>query len=250
VVEGRGLQGLAIITGDDTLDFDDENVIYDGTGDATITLPPAAEVPFRVFRIRNASQLVVTLSAISGELIDDAQTFPLYESGCGHERHFGAYDDTGGLDVTAGATVVFDTEKVVHPPFSYDDTTGILTIQRDGLYKIGYDVSLDMTAGGVRSNGRAFLEVNTGGGYAEESGFRGFSYHRSVGVGEDSMHGALQLSLSDGDLLRIRAIRHSSSDTLETIADGSRFLAEYIDQAFEGVIIQSDGSNYRILGGF
>jgi hypothetical protein len=238
------------VTGAHNIDDTERTIVCDSASDFTVTLPALDDVPPGWHTaIRNINTGVITIDGNGAEQIEGANDVTLHEQNCPHERYFEAYDSAGGLDVTSVATVQFATQIVAHPPFSYATGTGILTIQRTGLYKIIVDIGTDVTSGSGRSGCHAFIDLDTGGGYAEVAGTRTYTYSRSNLAGEDNASVTRIISLTDGDLLRIRAAREHGTDTTVMKVDASRFYAEFIGQAWDSVTLQADKTNseWRIV---
>ena len=89
---------------------------------------------------------------------------------------------------------------------------------------ISYRVSTSISSGSNRSISSAWIEVDTGSGFAEIDGTRVFMYNRSAGSGENTGTANFVYLINAGDVFRIRVERISGSDTITTVADGSEFV--------------------------
>ena len=103
-------------------------------------------------------------------------------------------------DVTGWAT----PDNVDAGAFSFNATTGVLTINKTGLYMVGYKLMFNL-ASGTRVHGYAQLHLDTGGGYAAVAGMATAGYGRTVDEGST---GSAQrvIALTTGDTLKIQAI--------------------------------------------
>jgi hypothetical protein len=136
------------------------------------------------------------------------------------------YDTTGGLDVTAGAVVPFDTLQTNTNTDVYTPdlvTNNDITIEENGTYLVSYEVSCEATTNNQPSDVATWLERDTGGGYAEVLGTRAHCGELEFGEGE---HGTAPcttlLALNKGDKLRVWAVRDNGASTILLVADGSR----------------------------
>jgi len=132
---------------------------------------------------------------------------------------FDVYDNAGGQTFTTTSTTInLDTVRRSHS--NYTLSSDQITVNSDGLYEITFACTLDATTGS-RSGGRCWIETDSSGSFTEEDGSRCLVYNRTSSVGDDSCSRTVILSLSNGDQVRLRAVRHSGGTTLSTIADAS-----------------------------
>ena len=140
----------------------------------------------------------------------------------GPSRFFDVYDNTGGQTFTTGTiTVNLDTTRLDSGDGAFTLASDEVTINKEGTYVITYRVSLEVVGSNTRSGGRAWLEIDTGGGFSEVDGSRAYTYNRQQGDSENTAVAMVILDLNVGDELRVRAARQHGSGTLSTIADSS-----------------------------
>ena len=140
----------------------------------------------------------------------------------GPPRFFDVYDNTGGQTFTTGTiTVNLDTTRLDSGDGAFTLASDVVTINKDATYVITYRVSVEVVGSNNRSGGRAWLEIDTGGGFSEVDGSRAYTYNRQQGDSENTAVAMVILDLNVGDELRVRAARQHGTATLSTIADSS-----------------------------
>lgn len=154
---------------------------------------------------------VPTLGGATVADISGSQQDPVY---------FNAYDNTGGQTFTTGTVTLNLSERINSGQFTL--ASDEITIDSDitnVLVTIG--VSTEINSGSARSTSRFFLEVDTGSGFAEIAGTRGYMYNRTAGNAAATGHTNAVLSFNAGDIIRIRVERYTGGDTITTIGNGS-----------------------------
>jgi collagen type VII alpha len=132
------------------------------------------------------------------------------------------YDNAGGQTfTTTPITVNLDTTRYNSNGSIFTLSNDEITVNTDIRALIIFRVSIGIGSGTARSTSTAYIERDTGSGFSEVDGSRIFMYNRTLDNGDQTGTGQLVLDVSSGDKFRIRAVRNTGSDTLETIADGS-----------------------------
>ena len=151
----------------------------------------------------------------------------------GNTRHAGnllelnlqAFDTTGGQTFSTSAiTLNLDTTTASNgSAISLASDEFTISTAGDYLFKLDVSTKCESTSG--RSVAMAFIERQpSGGAYAEVDGTRAFMYNRNSTAGDQTGSVGIVLSVSANDKYRVRLIRDAGTDTLETIADGSRLV--------------------------
>ena len=126
-------------------------------------------------------------------------------------------------DITGWAT----PEQEDSGAFSFNATTGILTINKTGLYMVGYKLFFNLQTG-TRMHAFAKLVLNDGGGYADVGGMATGGYGRTV---DEGTSGSAQrpIALTSGDLLKLQALEVGGSCEINDPTYGdSHFWAQLI----------------------
>lgn len=142
---------------------------------------------------------------------------------------FDVYNNGAIQTFTNTITLALDTVRENSGDFTLTSST--ITSVTAGTYLLIYRVSTDIASGSARSCSRALLELDTGSGFSEVIGSRGYMYNRDSSNADNTCTVSLILNLNVGDALRIRVNRESGSDTINVIQQGS------------GVTIVSVGTN-------
>lgn len=153
------------------------------------------------------------VAAHSGSLITDLNI-----------AYFNAYDATGGTSLNTAATVPLDTVRFTYPNGVFTFSNGVTTINYEGVYRIEFDCSIDISTGTNRTQSEAWLERNN----TELGGTRRPIYNRNATQGGDNMSATSIFKLNPGDTIRIRAERQSGTSNVQTFADGSAITIERI----------------------
>lgn len=136
-------------------------------------------------------------------------------------KYFDAYDSIGGQTFTTETITLNLTQRENSGEFTLSSNE--ITINQD-LEKVMLVVSTstDIFTGAARSVSRSFVEIDTGGGYAELAGMRSFMYNRTSGKGAATGSSQGVFSFTAGDKIRIRLNRFTDGDTITTISNSSR----------------------------
>lgn len=151
----------------------------------------------------------------AGTTIADVSGAPLVQT------FFDAYDQTGGQTFTTGTVVLNLTERENSGQFTLSSNEITFNEDVDDVLIIA-SVSTDINSGSARSTSRFTVQLNTGSGYNEIAGMRGFMYNRTSGNGAATGSSQGVFSFNSGDKIRILVQRNTGSDTITTLANGSR----------------------------
>jgi len=149
---------------------------------------------------------------------------------------FDVYDATGG--VTVGDTevvVAFDTARFLSNHCTL--SSGEITVQLPSSKIIppaDYDLLLmakitnNVSSGNSRSMSKAWIEVDTGGGYTAIPGVDGYMYNRTAGNGWGTvlLMTTYQINKIENGTrkFRIRTQRAAGTNTIVTLANASNFV--------------------------
>jgi len=128
-------------------------------------------------------------------------------------------------------SVIFDNEAKNSngSVFTVNTTTGEITVNKTGTFKVEYVMTAD-TNDGARRTSETTLQIDTGSGFAALSASLGsttaFGYHRNNASGENSAASQAILDLTSGDKLRLRLRRSNGSGTINTIPQGTSISIE------------------------
>lgn len=179
---------------------------------------------------------------------------------CGNDQGaaFDVYDNAGGQSfTTTPITVNLDTIRRSQSNYTLGATDDV-TVSSDGTYEMTYNCSVDVTTN-ARTNGRCWLERNTGAGFTEIDGSRCYTYNRTTTNGESSCSRTIISEMASGELVRLRAVREDGTGTLITIPDASSLTMKKIiapgadlaeiyytndDSVEAGDVVVVDGSIY------
>mgnify|MGYP000504184901 CR=1 FL=1 len=134
---------------------------------------------------------------------------------------FEAYDNTGGQSFTTSSSIVLNLDAVRVNTGDFSLSSNEVTVMKSGLYNIVFRVSTDISSGSARSTSGCFLELNTGTGFSEVIGSRGYMYNRTVGNAANTGTVNITLQLAQMNKLRIGIFRFTGSDTITTLINGS-----------------------------
>ncbi len=135
---------------------------------------------------------------------------------------YDVYDDTGGQTFT-DTPITLNLDKVRKDSGNSIFTLSADTVQIDnnGVYLILIRVSITSDTSDGQSSAVVYLERDSGGGFTEVDGTKGFIFSDTVAVGEGTCTIPIIMNVVSGEIFRIRIVRESGDDTLVTIADGS-----------------------------
>lgn len=133
---------------------------------------------------------------------------------------YDAYDSVGGVNVTSGAIVTLDNERLSNANVSL--SAGVITVNKAGLYLVQGRVTVNVTSGTSRSITECYLRLNS----VQVAGTYGLIYNREITEGGGTASFFAFLNLSVGNTLDLYAQRISGSSTISSIADGSCIVLE------------------------
>ena len=114
--------------------------------------------------------------------------------------------------ITQSATTMpFSTSRVISNSNHFTISSGEVTVANAGNYFMSYSIDSDQT-GGNRVIITGFIEVSTDGGttFSEVRGTRGHDYSRNATTDESTSQGVSVISLSAGDVLRVRVLKDTT----------------------------------------
>jgi len=159
---------------------------------------------------------------------------------------------------TSASTLPFTTTRISSSAFTMDGSGEEVTINTDGSYRVDFGCSSDES-----SNNDAtvdmWIELDTGGGFAEVGGSRARWFHDSSEE-EGGNAGFAILELDAGDVIRIRGQVVDGSDQINTLANSLRLSIQTVgangaagaagaqgEQGVTGsgstIIVEDEGSN-------
>ena len=132
------------------------------------------------------------------------------------------YDATGGQEFSGSIAVLFDAVQKNTAPsiFSFNATTGEITVLETGTYLIAFDITLTGTTN-TQTTSQCYLERNA----VLVSGTEACGYHRNSTNGDDTTSTLTSVDLVANDVLRVIAQQMVGS-ALATVANGSRLTLE------------------------
>lgn len=110
------------------------------------------------------------------------------------------------LSTSWGDVTGWDAASETSAPFSWNASTGELTINTAGLYLIGYSIGVDNLENG-RSEAGVRLSRDTGSGYAPVAVSERYIYSRSTDQGKGEGTFNWVVSLAAGEKLKLQALR-------------------------------------------
>lgn len=135
------------------------------------------------------------------------------------ESYIEFYDAAGGQSYTTSPiTVDIDTVRVDNSGGDFTSGgNGEITCNFTGEVRVEWDVSCNQNSNS-RTTWLAYLELNG----SEEPGTRAWTYSRNSGQDHGSVSASSTLSVTSGQVVRVRAVRENGGGTLTTLANGSR----------------------------
>ena len=117
------------------------------------------------------------------------------------DRYIELYQNaiTTSTNSSTDINVQWDVSKNTGSLFTFSPTSAVIEVNQDGYYFISYDISLNMTSGSSRTNGRGRIYVDTGSGYSIVPGGTSYSYNRNSSQGLDTLSKSTILQMSSGD---------------------------------------------------
>ena len=138
------------------------------------------------------------------------------------------FDNTGGLDVSSGAGIIFDSTKQTSDDkiFVFDSSTGEVTVKRAGSYQITYDATTAIESGGgsSRSETKVTLQEKVGGSgsFSDVTGTVSYVYNRTAFQGEATSTCTIIHFVLTNSVFRVFAQREGGTSTIKTTPQGSR----------------------------
>jgi len=148
----------------------------------------------------------------------------------GMVSRFGFYYAYASAEIAgnvAYTTLDLDTVVIADSDY-YSESAGTVTIQKDGLYKIGYHVNFDLDAG-TRYHGRAAIFVNVGVGdtligHSESGAYARITTQAGTSATNEIIH-----SLNANDTVELKAIvENTDLDIGGVITEPANLVMEYI----------------------
>lgn len=126
--------------------------------------------------------------------------------------------------IDSGIYIEWDTEREKSSEFTHSTTVDpeVIEIATAGKYLVSVNVTTDGTLGTSRSASLGWVELDTGGGYAEIDGSRWATYCRQASQGRSTASVTMVLDLAVGDKIRVYATRDSGTTSISTYANGCR----------------------------
>jgi len=186
-----------------------------GTGSTVNIKNNGIYVPFTPF---NTLDFVGSLITVTGN--DSGIATVEINNSTVTKNYFHAHNNTTTQTLTtAFVTAIIGTS--IRCDAIYSNTNGSVTVNKTGNFKITYDISATTT--GSRSTLEIVLQIND----TNVPGSFAYSYHRSSDNGEDTASGTVLVSLTYGDIVRVR-IREING-TIITKANACRLTIEEIN---------------------
>ncbi len=193
------------------------------------------DVDFRVVAVGQANALFVQGSNGYVGINNNAPSMPLDVTGdiqasgiVAREGHYFAYASAEIAGVVAWTTLDLDT-VVEADANCYSEAAGVVTIQKDGLYKIGYHINFDLDGGirhygigGISIDGAAPLEYSKAASYSRITTFPGTSAVNTIIVSLNATQTVeLQAFVASTDLDIGGFLTNPASMYMEYIKDDS-----------------------------
>jgi hypothetical protein len=139
--------------------------------------------------------------------------------------YFDAYKDGASQTFGSSAIIVdFDIARQNSDATIFSNSSGEITVNDTGVYKIEYSVVIGVTSGTDRSEGLVQLERRpSGGSYAIVDGTASFTYNRQTFQDSTTASISILQSVVSGDSYRVRVSRNSGSSTLIVRSSQARF---------------------------
>ena len=135
---------------------------------------------------------------------------------------FDVYDNTGGQTFTDGTiTLNLDTIRKDTGNNVFILSSDTVQIDSSGIYLITFRVSVDLSAGDGQSSAIAWLEKDSGGGFATVDGTNGYMFTDTITVGESTCMISIITNVTSGEIFRVQVKRQAGDDTVRTLAEGS-----------------------------
>lgn len=130
------------------------------------------------------------------------------------------YESYNSSNQTFTTVITVNVNTVRENSGVFTNTSGEITFNKDMFIMVNYRFSTEVNSGTARSSSRGFLELNSGSGFVLYPGTATYMYNRITGPGQASGSGSVLMRVSQGDIIRMRVIRHAGTDSLRTIGGG------------------------------
>lgn len=139
--------------------------------------------------------------------------------------YFDAYKSSATQTFTTGTiTVDFNTARQNSDATIFSNSSGEITVNDAGVYKIEYSVVVGINSYVSRSEGRLVLEKKpSGGSFAEVDGTVSISYNRQDPQDSTTSSISIMQSVTSGDTYRVRVSRNNGTSTLKVATNQARF---------------------------
>ena len=166
-----------------------------------------------------------SISSNANEISVDFPTIPIIDTDVNKVTTL--IDSIGGQSITGTVSdITFNSIFLISSIATATSTE--ITIQKAGLYKINYDITIDHVSGSSRTKSESKLQEDLGSGYLDVAGSVRGMYHRLSSQGLNSASACLYRNYSVGDKIKLQAVRTGGSGTIETYANGSSLSVQYL----------------------
>jgi len=160
----------------------------------------------------------VAVSGINWGLINKLAPYFVFRRDYGQK--FLARKSGNQTITTSYAAVTTWTEDVADDAYTFDESTGVLTINAPGWYMAGFDISTDISSGTAVAICRAKLGEDVGAGFVTVDGTEVYTQNETASAGEASMSVTIFRQYEPGDDIEILVDELTSSgDTVVLLAD-------------------------------
>lgn len=138
--------------------------------------------------------------------------------------------DTAGSQSVgeSGTDIVYGTTLESSDIATINGGTGVITIQKDGFFKLHYDITIDSSSR-TRSASESKLQEDTGGGFTDIPGTFRVGYHRNKSQGGNSYGATIYRQMSSGDEIKLVSEEEpNGGGVLSTIANGTVLSVQYL----------------------
>lgn len=129
------------------------------------------------------------------------------------------YDNSGNQTFTGDIILNIDTTRKNTGEFTLSNNE--ITVNNSNTYLIIFRVSTDIFSGNNRTTSSAWLEIDSGSGFSEVDGSRGYMYNHGINDGLNTCTVQLIQDITSGYKFRVKVTRETGTSTVGTIVDGS-----------------------------
>lgn len=184
-----------------------------------IGFPSAANSNFIIENRNSAGSTIIETNDTAAIIIDSDQNVECSGWIGSTDSGFHAVKTTDQAYTTIADITSWDTNAVTSSLMSWNATTGILTFDTAGKYKISMDVSTVATSGSGLGTSQVYMYLDTGSGYALVSGSTRLMHANNNGSGSSATITWI-IDAAAGDDIKFRIERVSGSISL-AVADAS-----------------------------